>query len=353
MDKNKGIFFYDDLILKWPNLEDMRILVGDIGGTKTLLAVFSGSGKNWTLERQNRYVSREHGSLEEIIALFLEGEKEVFSSACFGIAGPVKEGESHTTNLPWVVESKKIEEKFRIKTVFLINDLKANAYGIQTLSEKDFFVLNKARSLEGENQALISAGTGLGEAPIICYKGELIPSASEGGHADFSPRDDLEIELFKHLQAKYGHVSYERVLSGMGIGNLYEFLIASGREKRSKAVEEAMKEENSGKVICEFGLQKKDPACERTLEWFCSLYGGEAGNLALRTMATGGIYIGGGIAPKILPALKSGAFLRAFIDKGRFSTLLQQIPIKVVLDEKTALKGAAFFCEKMEMKKKS
>lgn len=326
----------------------MRILAGDIGGTKTLLAIYSGEGKKWTLEREQRYISRDYPNLEEIITAFLQEGKGDVSAACFGIAGPIKEGVAKATNLPWVVNAKNIQKQFKIPNTYLINDLKANAYGIQTLSEKDFYVLNEGKEIEGENRALVSAGTGLGEAPIIFHSGELIPTASEGGHADFAPRDDLEIALLKSLQSKFGHVSTERVLSGLGLENLYRFIIGEGIEKPLAEVKDAMQRENPGHVITDFALKGKCRACGRTVKWFSSLYGAEAGNFALKVMAVGGVYIGGGIAPKILPFLKEGDFLAAFKNKGRFAELLEEIPIRVILDENTALKGAAFFCEKME-----
>ncbi len=325
----------------------MRFLAGDIGGTKTLFALYELKGNDLTEVRREKYVSHEHKTFDEIVELFLKGEKNLPHSACFGIAGPIENEVCHTTNLPWVIDSKKLCEKFNMEKVSLINDLKANAYGIKTLQTKDLYTLNKGVPNKNANQALISAGTGLGESPIFFDGKDYIPSASEGGHCDFSPRNDIEIELLKYLQKKFGHVSFERVLCGQGLVNLYQFLIDSKHEKVDELVSRKLKEQDPAKVISELGLTGECKVCARALSWFCSLYGAEAGNVALKVMSLAGVYIGGGIAPKILSELKKETFMKAFIDKGRFSNLLKNVPIYVILDADTALKGAAYYCQKV------
>lgn len=322
----------------------MRYLVGDIGGTKTLLAIAREKKKKLVFERLEKYVSREYKGLEDIIAKFLKGEE--VEAACFGIAGPVEKDICRTTNLPWIVNAKKISKRFKIDRVFLLNDLQANAYGLNTLTSKDLLTLNKGKAHPEGNRALISAGTGLGESPIYYHEKEHIPSASEGGHSDFAPRNDLEIELFKYLQKRFGHVSYERVVSGQGLFNLYKFLVDRGYKKENPEVRKLMRKEDPPRVISKLGISGQDPACKRAVEWFCTLYAAEAGNFALKVFATGGVYLGGGIAPKIIKAINKKAFLKAFSEKGRFSELLQKIPIHIVLEERTALLGAAYFCRK-------
>lgn len=324
---------------------EMRFLAGDIGGTKTLLALFSVKRGKLVLERKEKYQSGEYQSLEEILAQFLTEEKRKISKACFGIAGPIKNGVCQATNLPWTIRGKSLAHKFSLGEVFLINDLEANAYGLMTLKKKDFYCLQKGKKESAANKALISAGTGLGEAPIFFTGSLFLPSPSEGGHADFAPRNHLEIELLEYLWEEHPHVSIERVLSGQGIVHLYNFLLAKGYEKPSLEVQEAFKGEDPAKVISSFALEGGCPACKRAVEWFCSLYGGEAGNFALKVMSLGGLYIGGGIAPKILPLLKESSFVEDFCNKGRFRNLLKSIPIYVVLEESTALRGAAFFCK--------
>lgn len=296
----------------------LKFLAGDIGGTKTLFALYGLKGKKLVEERRQKYDSHAYPTFDEIIEDFLKEEPKSPEAACFGIAGPIENGICKTTNLPWVIDSKKLSKKFNIPQVHLINDLQANGYGIKTLTSKDLYTLNEGEEVKDANQGLISAGTGLGESPIFFNGQEHIPSSSEGGHSDFSPRDDLEIELLKYLWAKFGHASYERVLSGQGLVNLYNFLIECKYEKKSDLVIEKMKTEDPARVVSQLGLTGEDKACKRALNWFCSLYGAEAGNFALKVMALGGMYIGGGIAPKIIDVLKSDCFMSAFVDKGRF-----------------------------------
>jgi glucokinase len=314
----------------------VRFLVGDIGGTKTLLATFTKFLGELELEREERFLSAEYGGLEEILELFLKREK--IDAACFAFAGPVDGGVGYATNLPWVVDEKKIEKRFSIPKVFLMNDLVLNAYGIRSLQSQEMYTLHVGVKAEPKaNQALISAGTGLGECIII--EGTH-PIHSEGGHCDFSPRDEKEIELFRYLQKRYGHVSYERVLSGPGLVNLYQFLIDSKIEKPSLYLEG---KKDIATLITQYGVSKECLTCYHLLLWFSSLYGAEAGNLALKGMSLGGVFLGGGIAPSILSLLKEGSFMKGFIDKGRFAPILEKMTVKVILENKAARNGAAFF----------
>lgn len=313
------------------------ILAGDIGGTKTHLALFD-KGK---IVMQEKYHSREYAHFQDIVLDFVKKTGKKIQRACLGIAGPIRDGKCQATNLPWIVDAQGIKEIISAEAVFLLNDLEANAYGIKLLSLEEFFTLNEGMSGTLANQALISAGTGLGEAGIYWDGKNHRPFACEGGHTDFAPQNELEMELLRYLRKKWGHVSYERILSGPGLHNLYRFLI----EMRLETEEEDLDQGDPAKMITERALKNSCKACVRTLKWFCSLYGSEAGNLALKMLSLGGVYIGGGIAPKILPILKGKEFMQGFVDKGRFGSLLAQIPVKIVLNENTALLGAARYAK--------
>ncbi len=316
------------------------ILAGDIGGTNTRLALFE-KGKRVGEER--KFPSQKYGNLEIILQEFLQGKK--VEKACFGVAGPVRNGKSKVTNLSWTIDASHISQALKIPKVTLLNDLEANAYGLKGLGKEELFSLHAGEKQAG-NQGLIAAGTGLGEAGLFWNGSEHVPFACEGGHTDFAPRDALEIELFLYLQKKFGHVSYERVLSGPGLLNLFHFLIETGKEKWTKEVKAAMEEKDPARVVSEWGEQSKDAACTRALDWFISLYGAESGNMALKFLTLGGFYIGGGIAPHLVQKMKQGAFFTSFIDKGRFEELLRSIPIWVVLNDNAALLGAAIFAAK-------
>ncbi|MBS0628690.1 MAG: glucokinase [Verrucomicrobia bacterium] len=318
------------------------ILAGDIGGTKTHLAFFKEEEKSkWTID--TKYKSSKYENLSHIVKEFLGANPGYqVERACFGIAGPIQEGKCRATNLPWVVDAKEIAKENGIKVVSLINDLEANAYGLTNLNGDEFFTLNEGKHHEG-NQALISAGTGLGEAGLFWDGKKHLPFACEGGHCSFSPENELEIKLLRYLHKKYDHVSFERILSGPGVYNLYRFLIDEGIEREKESVKAAFETTDPSKVITEMGMKSACPACEKALDMFASIYGAEAANLALKMLAVGGVYIGGGIAPKILNELKEGGFMKRFIQKGRFTSLLLGIPVKVILNENTALLGAAHY----------
>lgn len=318
----------------------MMILAGDIGGTHTRLAFFE---KGKVVKEEKVYSSQKYSCLEDIIKEFLGKEK--VEKACFGVAGPVVNEKANITNLPWVIEAFHIEEALQIPSVHLLNDLESNAYGIEVLEEKDLFVLHEGLEQKG-NQALISAGTGLGEAGLVWDGEKHRPFACEGGHISFSPIGDEEIALLVYLGKKFGgHVSFERVVSGPGLCNIYEFLIDTCREKESDELKNLMGKGPDAKVISEWGSKGKDKACKRAVECFISIYGAAAGNIALQFLALAGVYIGGGIAPQLIENLKEGGFLSAFLDKGRFKDLLNTIPIKVILNDQAALLGAANYAE--------
>ncbi|MGB7921838.1 MAG: glucokinase [Pyrinomonadaceae bacterium] len=321
------------------------ILAGDIGGTKTNVALLESDGDALGMVAAERtFASGGYDSLEAILREFIAEHGSRITHACFGVAGPVIEGHADTTNLAWDVSTSALVETLGIERVGLINDLEATAYGIQALGPTQFRTLNSGRQKRGGNRALIAAGTGLGMAGIVEHEGHYHPSPSEGGHIDFAPRTPEEMELLDYLSEKYdGHVSYERVLSGMGIYNIYSFLRDRGHEEEPAWLAEQIAKGDDAAAISHAALAGKSELAMRALDMFTSVYGAMAGNLALLMVATGGLYIGGGIAPKILEKMVDGTFMRAFLDKGRFSPFVSDIPVHVILDDKTALYGAALY----------
>lgn len=317
------------------------ILAGDIGGTNTRLALIEAKNELLHILHEETFPSRERTSLEAVLAEFLILYPCDLSGATFGIAGPVRKGRCEATNLPWVVDSKTVAKQLRLKRVGLFNDLMANAYGISILQSKDFVILNKGARNANGNRAIISAGTGLGEAGMFWDRKKHRPFASEGGHADFAPRNHIEMELLNYSMKNYRRVSYERFLSGPGLFQVYSFLRDTGKGEEPQWLAEQMRQGDPAPVISELALNGKSPLCHQALELFVALYGAEAGNLALKVMATGGVYIGGGIAPKIISKLKESVFMNAFTAKGRMSPMLQDIPVRVIMNPKTALLGAA------------
>jgi len=315
-----------------------RILVGDVGGTTTKLALLD---EKLAFQEIQRYPSREHDSLSHIVREFLSSRAQTVTHACFGIAGPVREGSVRTTNLPWVVEAAELARVIGVRDVLLVNDIEAIGHGIGALDDRAFVTLPGGNGVTSGNAAVIAAGTGLGEAGLYWDGARHRPFASEGGHASFAPRDDLEMELLRFLLAEYGHVSWERVLSGPGLFNVYRFLRDTGRFEEPEWLAESIREGDPAASIGRCALEGTAPICEQSLELFVSLYGAEAGNLALTMMAVGGVYIAGGIAPKILDWLKRPSFRRAFVAKGRMRSLLETIPVRVVVSDRVGLLGAA------------
>ena len=317
------------------------ILAGDIGGTSTRLALAEVEGRALRLPVVEKYQSRAHRGLGDIVESFVAAHPARIDRACFGIAGPVRAGRVETPNLPWVIEAAELSRRFGIPHVLLLNDLEANAYGVFTLGPDDFAVLNAGHAAPDGNAAIISPGTGLGQAGYHASGGDLHPFASEGGHADFAARTELEVALFGWLHARYGHVSYERVLSGPGLVNVYTFLRDTGRGEEPGWLGEEMRASDAGAAVSKAALAGTSELAASALDLFVSILGAEAGNLALKMKATRGVYIGGGIAPKILPRLQRPGFLEAFVDKGRFKAFMEAIPVQVILNEWTALRGAA------------
>lgn len=320
------------------------ILAGDIGGTKTNLAFFTAKDC-YRPKFLKTYKSKENPSLESIVADYLKDHPEKVDRACFGIAGPVINNRCEATNLPWVVDAKVLSKKLKGKAVWLLNDLESNAWGIEVLKKSDFHVLHDGDAKARGNRAVIAAGTGLGEA-VIYWDGKSYHAfGCEGGHCDLAPRTDIEIELLKYLMGRWPqHVSCERVLAGPGFKNVYDFLKSTGRFGAEPAwLTEEMQQGDPSAAITRAGLAGKSDLCARTLDVFVAIYGAEASNLALKSMSTGGIFIGGGIAPKIIEKLKDGTFMQAFFAKGRFQNLLKKISVKVILNDKTALFGAAHY----------
>ena len=322
-------------------LNEQMVLGGDIGGTKTNLALLERNRGSLRIVATESYPSREHQSLEEILDKFMRAHPGRIDVACFGVAGPVRNGRSETTNLPWVVDSGALASRLQVKLVGLLNDLEANAWGIGALEPKDFYVLKDGIADPTGNAAIISAGTGLGEAGLYWDGTARRPIPSEGGHCDFAPRDELQIELLRYLSAQFGHVSTERVVSGPGLYNLYRFLRDIKEIEEPAWLAEEMKNGDPAAIISRLALEGKSVLCERALNLFVEIYGSEAGNLALKFMATAGVYLGGGIAPKILEKLTGPTFHNAFVDKGRLRPLLKAIPVQVILNDKAALLGAA------------
>jgi glucokinase len=322
-------------------------LAGDIGGTNTRVAFFEGSPGQLKTVAVKVFPSAGHSGPEDIVRLFLDEFKYPIETACFGIAGPIRNGRVETPNLPWVVESKRMAAALKIDSVQLLNDLVANAHGIAVLEDADMVTLAVGSPSPDGNRGLISAGTGLGVAGLLYdpAAGSLPdadtyrPFPSEGGHADFGPRSPIEIQLLEHLLGKYDHVSWERVLSGPGLFNIYQFLRDTGKADEPQWLAQQVSAEGTA-AISRAGLDATAPIAVQALDLFCSIYGAAAGNLALYVVATNGLFIGGGIAPRILKKLREPAFLQAFLAKGRVGSLLASVPVRVITNDKTALLGA-------------
>ena len=318
------------------------ILAADVGGTSSRLAVFDVDGGALRLVSEQHYANHEHKGLEEIVRAFVSAHRERVDHASFAVAGPVLGGRVQTPNLPWTVEASALARALGLPTISLLNDLEANAHGIPALGAENLLTLNAGSPAADGNQAVISAGTGLGEAGIYRGGSESRPFAGEGGHTSFAPTTELEVDLLRFLWRKFGsHVSWERVVSGPGLLNIYEFLRDTGRGAEAPWLAEALRADDASAVISRAAQDGTSELCAQALSVFVSAYGAEAGNLALKMLATGGVFVGGGIAPKIVGALRQGAFLQAFVNKGRLRGLLETIPVQVILDDRAALLGAA------------
>jgi len=318
------------------------ILSGEIGATRTRLAAFETEGNSLQRVVEKLYMSQEHSGLSGIITDFIRTEGIPVQSACFGVAGPVKRGRSKISNLPWTIDARELAKQLKLNTVGLINDLEAYAYGIDALDSKDFVTLNEGSGDEEGNRAVISARTGLGMAGLYWDGFRHHPFACEGGHADFAPRNGLGMELLTYLQKKYGRVSCERILSGPGIKNIYDFLRDANKVDEPQWLKEQMAAATDAPaLISQLALEGKAAICDQTLSLFVSIYGAETGNCALNFLSTGGVFLGGSIAAKIVPKMKDPIFMQSFLDKGRMEQLLKEMPVKIVLNDDSGIIGAA------------
>ena len=330
------------------------ILAGDVGGTKVHLALYNFEDGKLRPIRDQKFPAHEYACLDDVVKRFLsdaDGHKAEQASdvaaACFGCPGPVRDGKIKLTNLPWSLDARALRTSLGVEHIFLINDLEANAYGIPELAKESIFVLHEADASAVGHRGLIAAGTGLGEALLVWDgKHRHIPIASEGGHCDFAARTDQEIALLQYLRRTLkGRVSFERVVSGIGIKNIYAFLKDDQKMEEPSWLRDRLASEDPNAVIGQCAEDGSSELCHETMQIFSAAYGAETGNIALKVLAAGGMYLGGGIAPKIIKTLQSGAFTKAFLDKGRLSPVLEAIPVRVILDDTCALLGAAAYAE--------
>ncbi len=322
------------------------LLAGDIGGTKTNLAIVSAEAGPRGPLAEATFPSSDYPSLEALAAQFLSQVDFAVERASFGVAGPVIGGEATVTNLPWVMNEKQLAETLRLSSVHLLNDLVAIANAIPLLEATDLHPLKEGKAVEGGAIAVVAPGTGLGEAYLTWDGSRYHAYASEGGHADFAPATPLQMDLLRYLQEQMEHVSYETVCSGKGLPNIYNYLKESGyAEEPAWLAEKLATAKDRTPIIVQAALAEAQPCrlCGATLDNFVSILGAEAGNMALKVLAAGGVYLGGGIPPRILPVLEKGLFLEAFRRKGRFSKFLSHVPVYVILNPKSALLGAACY----------
>jgi glucokinase len=332
------------------------ILAGDVGGTKVHLALYNMVEGRLILVRDFKFPAHEFASLEDVVNRFLspgteggasdKSEKPQITGACFGVPGPVRDGRLKLTNLPWTLDARQMQKSLGIPHIFLINDLEANGFGIRQLAPDQICTLHKGDPTATGHQGLISAGTGLGEALLIWDGTTHTPIPSEGGHCDFAARNDREVALLQYLRKTLnGRVSFERVVSGIGIKNVYAYLRDVEKVDEPQWLRDRLRTEDPNAVIGQCAEDGSSWICFETMKIFAAAYGAETGNIALKALATGGMYLGGGIAPKILKTLQNGDFMQAFLDKGRMSGLLQAIPVHIILDDSCALLGAAAYAE--------
>ncbi len=331
----------------------MRVLAGDIGGTKTLLQIAECKGARCRAVREQRFDSASYNSFSSIVEQFLKQEKKnSIKAACFGIAGPVQEKTRgqfvKVTNLPWEIDGPELKRRFKIPRLRLINDFQAIGYGIEALKKKDLVVLQKGRPVRQGPRVVLGAGTGLGQGILIWHTDHYVPVATEGGHANFAPMNELQVELARYLLKAAGRTSWELALSGHGLVQLYSFLKTRGTEPESAEVAGAMHGDDPAATITHAAITKNDPLANQALDLFVDIYGAQAGNLALTAGATGGVYIAGGIAPKIISRLTDGRFLRAFLNKGKMQKYVAAIPVQLVINPKVGLIGAVLAAARLK-----
>jgi glucokinase len=328
------------------------ILAGDVGGTKVDLALCKFENGQLQTVHEHKFHAKEFAGLVQVVEAFLDecrqtlGQPVDVLAACFGVPGPVRQGRLKLTNLPWILDSSQLRVDLKIEHVFLINDLEANGYGIAELTPDQILVLSKGDPAAEGNRGLIAAGTGLGEAILVWNGHSYLPMASEGGHSDFAARNEEEVGLLRYLQKTLGgRVSSERVISGIGLANVYAYCRDVKGLEEPLWLKDRMRTEDPNAVIGELGESGASDLCVEALNIFVSAYGAEAGNLALKILSVGGMYVGGGIAPKLLKKMQDGTFMKAFTDKGRLSDLLVQTPVRLILESRAALMGAAAYAE--------
>ncbi len=324
-------------------------LAGDVGGTKTNLAIFPADNEPSSPVAEQTFQSRNYSSLESLVKEFLDQTKVAVQYATFGVAGPVIEGRVSTTNLPWVIDQKQLLTEFKLTSAHLLNDLEATAYSVPFLKPEDLHTINAGEPTPRGTIALVAPGTGLGEAYLTWDGVRYQAHASEGGHADFAPTNSMEMDLLNYLIGRFGHVSYERVCSGQGIRNIYDYYHKdlTGDEKTwlQKETHQVVTSDDPTPIIAEAALRddRSCSLCASTIDTFITILAKESGNLALKFLATKGVFVGGGVPIHILPAIKNEQFMAAFTQKGRMSTLLSRIPVHVILNSKAALLGAAHY----------
>ena len=326
----------------------------DIGGTKVLLQAAEATGGCMHVRYERRYPSRDYPDFSDMLRDFLDGVAMAGvagnpASACFAVAGPITQQRASLTNLPWVMDSAVIEKEFSIPAVKLINDFKAVALSIEILSPSDLVTLQAGGTYDNEMGVVLGAGTGMGVAWLIWQGDRYIPLPSEAGHVDFAPTDELQDHLLQYLRKKFGHVSVERLLSGPGLTNIFEFLEFHHRNDAPELAQASLGDADAARVA-DLAFNHKHPLAVKAMDLFVEIYGAYAGNLALSTLSRGGVYVAGGIAPKIIDKLEEGGFMKAFCDKGRFSALMSEIPVHVVMNPRAGLLGATLEAQRMLLK---
>ena len=319
------------------------ILAGDVGGTKTYLATYQPQDSGFEPLFETRYTTRDYADTSALLAAFIEESGHAPQRIVLGVPGPVRQLPVRAVNLPWIIDPEQIKRSLGIDEVHLLNDLQATSYGTRALREDDLYTLNAGEPDAEGNVAVIAAGTGLGEGGLVWTGQRHVSIASEGGHSTFSPSGDIEIELARYLSRQFDHVSWERVVSGPGLASVYDFLRERQPERESAWLRDAMAEGDRSNAIAHAALEERCELAGEAMDFFVYLYGCEAGNLALKLMSTGGLFIGGGIAPKILTRLQQSRFMEGFLHKGRMRQALESVPVHVVLNDKTALLGAAYW----------
>jgi glucokinase len=320
------------------------IIAGDIGGTKTLLRLLEVDSKHSRNLYSQRFASNDYPDFTTLLAAFIQAcqssvKGQLIAAMCLGIAGPVKERTAKVTNLPWLINADELQQAFAIARVELMNDFMAVGYGLAALQDSELYCLQEAAAIPRATRVVIGAGTGLGQACLVWENGQYKPYPSEGSHVDFAPRNHIQYELLKNLQSRFGHVSYERVVSGSGLVNIFEFLTST--QRTTAELEHALQSSvDKAATITAFAVEKKDHLAKQALDIFIDVYGAQAGNFALTCLAQGGVYIAGGIAPKLIQRMAQGDFMHAFRDKGRFASLMESLPVHVVMNAEVGLEGA-------------